>query len=195
MKEIVLASSNEGKIKEFGEILKEFKILSLKDIGFTDEIEENGKTFEENALIKAREVSKFLKENNLSYPVIADDSGLCVPELNGEPGIYSARYSGVHGNSSLNRRLLMEKIKDKEKSAYFTCFIVWYNSDDDYKVFHGETYGQIVLEEKGNNGFGYDCIFLSDDLGKTFGEATDEEKNKVSHRYRAIKELQKEIKY
>lgn len=191
MKKIVLASSNKHKIKEFHEILKNVEILSLDDIGFQGDIEENGTTFLENALIKAKTVSEFLKEKGLDYDVVSDDSGCCCNALNGEPGIYSARYSGDHdfqGNRDLVRKKLRNK---KDKSAYFNCTIVLYHSDGTYESFDGKTTGVIIEEEKGSKEFGYDCIFLSDDLGKTFGEATAEEKNSVSHRKRAIEKLKK----
>ena len=110
---IVLASSNNNKLKEFREILNNKKVLSLKDIGFNEEIEETGKTFLENSLIKAKTVSNYLKERNLEYIVIADDSGLCVNALNGEPGVYSARYSGDHSNSQLNRKKLLDALENK----------------------------------------------------------------------------------
>ena len=193
MKKIVLASNNKHKIKEFREILTDYEIVSLEDIGFLDDIVEDGDSFLENSLIKAKAVDKHLKENNLDYEIIAEDSGLCVPSLNGEPGIYSARYAGDH-NDQANRDKLIANLKDKEdKSAYFIAQIVYYH-DDTYDAVDGKTYGVIIDEERGSKDFGYDCIFLSDDLEKTFGEATEEEKNKVSHRGRAIKKLLEIIK-
>ena len=187
---IVLASNNNNKLKEFREILNNKKVLSLKDIGFNEEIEETGKTFLENSLIKAKTVSNYLKERNLEYIVIADDSGLCVNALNGEPGVYSARYSGDHSNSQLNRKKLLDALENKEdRSAYFVCNIVMYYPDDTYLSFEGKTFGKITKEELGSKEFGYDCIFYSDDLEKTFGEATAGEKNKVSHRGRAVEKL------
>ena len=179
MKKIVLASSNQHKVKEFHEILNNYEILSLKDIGFLDDIEETGT------------VSEFLKDKGLDYDVVADDSGCCCNALNGEPGIYSARYAGDH-DFQKNRDLVREKLrKKKDKSAYFNCTIVLYHIDGTYESFDGKTTGVIIDEEKGSKEFGYDCIFLSDDLGKTFGEATAEEKNSVSHRKRAIEKLKK----
>ncbi len=195
MKTIVLASDNKHKISEFREILSNYNILSLKDIGFDKDIEETGTTFRENALIKAKEVKEYLKSIHRRYLVIADDSGLVVDSLNGEPGIYSARYAGEHGNSKANRDKLVDKLKDKEdKIAYFLCCIVVYKNDKDYKFYEGKTYGTIIDEERGKTDFGYDCIFLSKDLNKTFGEATNEEKNSVSHRGRALEKLVKDLK-
>ena len=193
MDTIVIASNNKHKIKEFREIIKDYNILSLEGIGYYDDIEEDGKTFEENSLIKARNVHEYLENNGLNYIVIADDSGLCVDSLDGAPGIYSARYSGVHGNDQANRDKLLKELEGKDRSAYFSCTIVVYYPDETYKTFVGKTYGKITKEELGNKEFGYDCIFYSDDLKKTFGEATEEENNSVSHRSRAIKEMLKEL--
>ena len=193
METIVIASNNKHKIKEFRELITDYNILSLDDIGYYDEIEENGKTFIENALIKAKTIHEFLKEKKLDYIVVADDSGLCVDSLGGEPGIYSARYSGIHGDSQANRDKLLENLNDKDRSAYFVCTIIVYYPNDTYKTFVGKTYGEITKEELGNKDFGYDCIFYSNDLNKTFGEATEGEKNSVSHRGRAIHELLKEL--
>ena len=185
---IVLASNNAGKIKEIQELLDGHEILSLEDIGFLDEIVEDGDTFLDNALIKAKTVSNFLKEKGLNYPVLADDSGLCVPSLGGKPGIYSARYAGDHDAAASRKKLISRLQNQNDRSAYFICQVIYYQGDD-YKSFEGRTYGTILEEEKGSNGFGYDSIFLSDDLHKSFGESSDEEKNKVSHRGRAIQKF------
>ena len=193
MKTIVLATNNKHKLKEFREILDDYNIITLEDVGFFSDIEETGETFEENALIKAKTIHNYLKEKNLDYIVIADDSGLCVNSLHGAPGIYSARYAGEHGNSPANRDKLQKDLKGKDKKAYFICTIIVYYPNEDYKVFTGKTYGKIIEDERGSKDFGYDCIFYSDDLNKTFGEALDEEKNKISHRARAIKEMLKEL--
>jgi len=189
MKTIVLASNNKHKIKEFKKMLPEYNVLSLNDINYTKEIEETGKTFEENSLLKAKTIHDYLKND---YIVIADDSGLCCEALDGAPGIYSARYAGDH-NDQANRDKLRKDLKDKDHTAYFNCTIVVYYPDDTHKVFVGKTYGTIIEEERGDTSFGYDCIFLSKDLNKTFGEATEEEKNSVSHRGRAINEMIKEL--
>ncbi|MBQ9072221.1 MAG: RdgB/HAM1 family non-canonical purine NTP pyrophosphatase [Bacilli bacterium] len=191
MKKIVLASNNKHKIKEFNEILDNVEILTLNDIEFFDEIEETGTIFLENALIKASTISKYLSDKNLDYDVIADDSGLCCEALNGAPGIYSARYAGEHGDSKANREKLINDLKGKDKTAYFNCTIVLYHIDETYEYKEGKTYGKIIEEELGDTSFGYDCIFLSDDLGKTFGEVSSEEKNSVSHRARALEQIKK----
>ena len=191
MEKIVLASNNKHKIKEFKEIYNDYIILSLEEIGYREDIEETGETFLDNALIKARAVRAYLKEKGLDYPVIADDSGLEVDALNGEPGVYSARYASDH-DIAKNRKYLIEKLSSKEnKSAHFTCCLVKCYEDDSYIYAYGRTYGHIIEEELGDKSFGYDCIFYSEDLKKTFGQATAEEKNGVSHRRRAIEELRK----
>lgn len=192
MKEIVLASNNKHKIIEIKEVLKNYNILSLNDIGFEEEIIEDGKTFSENALIKAKAVSKYLKEINKEADVIAEDSGLCCDALDGEPGIYSARYAGNHDDQA-NRDKLRKELQGKDRTAYFVCCIILYHPDETYKEFIGKTEGTITDEEKGKLDFGYDPIFLSKDLNKTFGEASDDEKNYVSHRGRALQLLLKEL--
>ena len=189
MKRIVLASNNKHKIKEFNEILNNYEILSLRDIGYWDDIVEDGNSFFENSMIKAQAVMRFLKDKGEVYPVIADDSGLCVTALGGAPGIYSARYSGDHDDSA-NRKKLIDDLKQKEdRSAYFNCTLVVLYPDGKFKTVEGKVYGEIIDEERGDTSFGYDCLFLSDELKKTFGEATNEEKNSVSHRGRALQKL------
>ena len=192
MQQIVLASNNQHKIKEFKEILKNYESLSLKDIGYTDEIEETGETFEENSYIKAKTIYDYLKKNKQQMMVIADDSGLYCKGINNEPGVKSARYAGDH-NDQANRDKLREKLQGKDRTAYFNCCITLIKDENDYEQFIGITEGEIIDEERGKKDFGYDCIFLSKDLGKTFGEATEEEKNSVSHRKRAIEKLKKSL--
>ena len=180
---IVIASGNLGKIKEFKDLLDDrFEILSMAEVGFTDEIEENGSSFEENATIKAKSVYE-----KTGFATIGDDSGLCVPALNGEPGIYSARYAGEGATMAENKKLLLKNLEGKDRNAYFTCCLVLY--DGNSHVFEGKCEGEILHEEKGCGGFGYDGLFFSHDLNKSFGECTKEQKNAVSHRARAIKKL------
>lgn len=188
MRKIVLASNNKHKVKEFKEMLDNIEILTLESIGFNADIEETGKTFEENALIKARTIKDYLKSINKDYAVVADDSGLCCEALNGAPGIYSARYAGDHDNQK-NRDKLREDLQGKNRDAYFICTIAFIDEEGTEQIFVGKTYGTITDEERGNKDFCFDCIFNSNDLGKTFGEATEEEKNSVSHRSRAIAKL------
>lgn len=187
MKKVVLASNNKHKIKEFKEILG-IEILTLNDIGYYDEIEETGTTSLENALIKASTISEYLKNKGLSYDVLADDSGLFCDSLDGAPGVYSARYAIEH-NDKANRDKLIKELKGKDKTAYLSCTIVLYRMDGTYEYKEGRTYGKIIEEELGDTSFGYDCIFLSDDLGITFGQASSEEKNSVSHRFRALVQI------
>lgn len=181
---VILASNNQGKIKEFKEILAKFKIevLSLKDIDFHDEIIEDGETFEANALIKAKTIY-----DRYHLPVIADDSGLCVDYLNGEPGIYSARYHGLDDEKDRIRLILNMLGDTKERGAHFHCSIVFYISNDNYHHFPGEVYGTLDYEMKGSNGFGYDVIFIPNGYTQTFGELDTSIKNDISHRALALK--------
>lgn len=191
MKKIVLATRNQHKIKEYNELMgSEFKFLSLDDIGFNRNIEEPGATCSENAKIKAQAVFEFLDQNNLDYPVIAEDSGLFVNALGGEPGVLSARYAGDH-NDAANRKLVLEKLGDRlDRSAYFEC-VICYMYERELKLFMGRAFGEITEEEIGKTDFGYDCIFRSAELDKTFGEATDKEKDSVSHRAKAVEAFKK----
>lgn len=191
MEKIVFASTNKHKIHEVKEILSNYDVLSLADIGFTEEIDETGTTTAENSKIKALAVRKFLNEKgDFETPVLADDAGLFIESLNGEPGVYSARYAGNHDNEA-NRQKVLKNMQGKEnRTAYFECTIC-YAGKDVIKEFVGRTYGKITTEKIGSDAFGYDCLFFSDDLHKTFGQATDDEKNSVSHRGRAL-ELLKE---
>ena len=196
MEKVIIASNNMNKIREFSEMLgKDIQMLSLHDVGFDSEIDENGETFFDNALIKAKTISLFLREKGISAPVYADDSGLSVNALNGAPGVHSARYAGIHGDDKKNRDLLLKNLENiTDRNAYFISVIACYYPDDTYVFGVGKTYGRILRREEGNGGFGYDCIFYSDDLKKSFGLATAEEKNAVSHRYRALKDVMTKIK-
>ena len=190
MKRIVFASGNKGKIKEVAEILKDVEILSLKDIGFVGEIDETGSTFEENSYIKAKAAFDFCH-----LPTLAEDTGLCVEALNGAPGIYSARYSGENATDEKNRALLLKNLKNATtRRAKFVTVATFIDEDGSVVTASGETCGHILESEDGENGFGYDRLFFSDDLNKSFGVASDEEKNAVSHRYRAIKNLLEKVK-
>ena len=193
MNTIIIASGNKDKIREFKEILPNYEIKSLKDIGFSEDIEETGTTFIENAIIKAKRVSEYLKGQDVFSDVIAEDSGICCNGLDGRPGVYSARYAGNHDDQA-NRDKIREELRDKDdKTAYYVSAIVLYHPDNTYEEFVGKTNGIIIEKETGNNGFGYDPIFYSTELNKTFGVATKEEKNSVSHRGRAIKKLVRKL--
>lgn len=188
-KTLVLASGNKGKIAEIGEMLPEFFVIGYKDAGLDFEIEETGATFYENALIKAKAVSEAL-----GLPALADDSGLCVNALGGAPGIFSARFAG-DGNDEHNiDKLLKELDGVKDRSAKFVCSLVLYYPDGKIISAEGETNGEILFERAGKNGFGYDPIFYSADLKKSLGEASSKEKNSVSHRSRALKNLKEKLK-
>ena len=182
---IVVASGNVYKLREIAEIFPQFEVVSQKQMGFDVDVEETGETFEENALIKARAAAQAI-----GCPALADDSGLCVEALGGAPGVYSARYSGGHGNDEENRKLLLKNLQgESNRRAYFKSAVAFVYPDGKEIVVEGKTHGEILLEEKGTGGFGYDCLFFSDDLKKSFGEATAEEKNAVSHRFRALTAL------
>ena len=184
---IVLASRNKHKIEEWQATLGKFidgvEILSLDEVGIYGEIEEDGKTFEENALIKARAAAKS------GYIGIGEDSGLSVNALGGEPGIYSARYAGEHGNDAKNNALLLSKLSGKaDRSASFVCTIacVYPDNIDGGEIFVGKTDGVIIDEYRGKGGFGYDPIFYVEEMKKTFAEMSGDEKNAISHRGKAI---------
>lgn len=188
MNKIVFATKNKHKLKEVKEILSDYEVLSLSDINFNDEVDEPGETTEENAELKAVAIYEYCKKNHLDYSVFADDTGLFVESLDGAPGVHSARFSGDH-NDEANRQKLLHCLDGiGNRNAYFQCSICFIHEDKVY-FFKGKTYGTITTEKIGNDTFGYDCLFYSNDLEKTFGEATDDEKNSVSHRGRAVKEL------
>ncbi len=188
-KTLVVASGNADKIREISEIFADFAVISQKAAGFDESVKENGGTFTENALIKARAAC-----NALGVPVLADDSGLCVDALDGAPGIYSARYSGTHGADAANRALLLERLQGvADRSAHFCCAVALVYSDGREWTAEGRTYGKIALEEQGNGGFGYDSLFVSDDLRQSFGEASAAAKNAVSHRFRALSALREKL--
>lgn len=186
---LVVATGNMHKLREIAEIFTDFEVVSQKEMGFDEDVEETGVTFAENALIKARAASKAL-----NCIALADDSGLCVDALGGAPGVYSARYCGYHGDDQKNRDKLLENMQGVEnRAAHFTSAIALVYPDGREVVVEGHTYGKILHEETGTGGFGYDCLFESDDLKKSFGLATAEEKNSVSHRFRGLQKLREQI--
>lgn len=184
---LVVASGNAHKIHEISQIFTDFEVVSQKQMGFDADVEETGVTFMENALIKARAACKAL-----GCMVLADDSGLCVDALNGAPGVYSARYCGHHGSDAENRATLLKNMQGiTDRRAHFTCALALVYPDGREVLAEGHTYGTILEKEDGAGGFGYDPLFQSEDLGKSFGQATEEEKNAVSHRYRGLQALLK----
>lgn len=197
MKKVILASNNQKKVSEIKEILKGIEVKSLKDENIDIDVVEDGKTFEENSKKKATEIAEYLREKGeKEFVVMADDSGLSVDYLNGEPGIYSARYAGEHGNDSLNNKKLLEKLKgvpSEKRTASFVCFISIVNDRGEYIGIKGEVRGRILEELKGEEGFGYDPLFYYEPYDKTFAEMNGEEKNSISHRGRALDELKRRI--
>lgn len=182
---IVIASGNAHKITEVRDILAKFipsvEVISMKDAGIDTEIVEDGKTFEENAVIKARAVASY------GYIGVGDDSGLSVDALGGAPGIYSARYAGEHGNDKANNAKLLSALEGVgDRSAKFICAIACVFPSGENFCVRGEAEGQILYSESGKSGFGYDPLFYYPPLGKSFASLSADEKNKVSHRAAAL---------
>lgn len=193
--DLVVASNNKHKIDEIKKILGPYfkNILSLNETGLIDiDIEETGKTFKENSHIKTEAIKNMLP----SYFVISDDSGICVKALNYAPGVYSARYAGVHGDDKKNNDLLLKNLENiSDREAYYeTCITFFSPITNKYYYSSGKVFGEILKKPEGNNGFGYDPLFYSYDLKKTFANSTQEEKNKVSHRYLALIDIVKQLK-
>lgn len=194
MRRIVFATGNAGKIKEINEIMADMgmEVVSMKDAGIQTDIEENGSTYEENALIKARAVAALTDDI-----VMADDSGLEIDYLNKEPGVHSARYLGENTpysvkNAELIRRLV--GIPDEQRTARFVCAIAAVLPKGKELTVRATIEGQIGYEEKGTGGFGYDPIFYVPELKKTTAELTEAEKNEVSHRGKALRLMKEELK-
>ena len=181
---IVIASSNKGKIREIKEILNNYEIIPYTDLIEPFEIEETGSTFKENAIIKAKAVNEKLPE----YIVLADDSGISVPALNYEPGIYSARYAGEKASDKDNLNKLIDELKKrniKKTPAFYTAAIAIATP---YGIFttHGFMHGYVIDEARGDKGFGYDPMFIPKGFDKTLGELDKNIKNKISHRTKAL---------
>jgi XTP/dITP diphosphohydrolase len=188
MKKLIFATNNQGKVNEIKQILGDgYEVYSLKDLGIHTDIEENGTTFEENAIIKATTICKQTKEM-----VLADDSGFVVDYLNGEPGIYSARYLGEDTSYDIKNADILKRCKnakDDERSARFVCAIACAYPDGHVETTEGVIEGILAHEPKGTNGFGYDPIFYLPERGCTTGEMEPEEKNKISHRGIALRKM------
>lgn len=190
--DFILATNNMKKLAEMQRILSPLgiNVVTAKMLGTTlEEVEEDGKTFEDNAKLKAVAACK-----QMNMPAIADDSGLCVDYLDGAPGIFSARFAGEHGNDEKNNDLLLEKLSSvpiEKRTAHYVCAICCEFPDGKEIIVRGECHGVIGFERDGNEGFGYDPLFLVD--GKSFGRYTAEEKDKISHRGKALRLLTKEL--
>ncbi len=187
---VVLASRNKGKVAELQRLLVQelgdvIELKSLDEVGITDEIEEDGQTFAENAMIKARAAAAS------GYPGLGDDSGLVVPALNMEPGVYSARYAGAHGDDAANNALLLKNLEgERNRAAAFVCSLALVFPDGSAPIrANGAVEGEILVSPRGEGGFGYDPLFWYDPLGKTLAELTTDEKNAISHRGAAVRQL------
>ena len=194
MKKVIFATGNENKMKEIRQILGDLdiEIQSLKDAGIHADIVEDGTTFEENAMIKANAISKFTGEI-----VLADDSGLEIDYLNKEPGVYSARYMGEDTSYHIKNATLIERLNgvpDEKRTARFVCAIAAVFPDGTVKTVRGIMEGRIGYEERGVNGFGYDPIFYLPEYGCTSAELSMEEKNKISHRGKALNAIKDELR-
>ena len=194
MKQIIFATGNAGKVKEIQKIMADTgrEVLSMKEAGIAADPEENGKTYEENALIKARAVAA--KTDQI---VMADDSGLEVDALNKEPGIYSARYMGEDTSYTIKNANIIERLEgvpDEQRTARFVCAIAAVLPDGTELTTRATIEGRIGYEEKGSNGFGYDPIFFVPEYGKTTAELSEEEKNAISHRGKALELMKEELK-
>lgn len=194
MKRIMFATGNEGKMKEIREILKDLdvQVLSMKEAGIQVDIVEDGTTFEENAIIKAKAVCQASGEIAL-----ADDSGLVIDYLNGEPGVYSARYMGENTSYHIKNANLIERLQgvpDEQRTARFACVIAVAFPDGTVKTVYGAMEGRIGYEEAGENGFGYDPIFYLPEYDCTSAQLSMEEKNKISHRGKALRAIKDELR-
>lgn len=187
---LILATKNNGKVVEFRRILEELNIhdlevLSLDAFPEIGDVEETGTSFEENALLKARTISKLT-----GLPALADDSGICVDALNGAPGIYSARYSGK-GDAANNQKLLdeLKDVPDEKRGAYFICVAAYVHPDGFERIEEGRFHGMILHETVGAGGFGYDPLFLPTGLSRSSAELTASEKDAISHRGKALRAI------
>jgi len=183
---LILATSNQGKVKEFQSWISAYEVVAYSDIMEPFEIEENGTTFQENALIKARAVFEKLDDKNTI--VLSDDSGISVPALGGIPGIYSARYAGIHANAKDNLAKLIQTLKEhhiNETPAFYTAAIALVCPKGEFCV-HGWMHGRVIAQAKGENGFGYDPIFMPLGYTQTLGELDEAVKKEFSHRARAL---------
>lgn len=194
---IIFATGNKGKLREIDDILKDLSIpiVSMKDAGITSEPDETGVTFEENAIIKAKHAADVLKEKDAIY--MADDSGLEVDALGGEPGVYSARYMGEDTPYTVKNKNIIDRldgVENDKRTARFVCVIAAVLPDGKVVTTRGTIEGKIGYEERGTNGFGYDPIFYLPDMSVSTAELSPDEKNRISHRGRALEAMKIRLK-
>jgi len=192
MKQVVIATKNKGKAKDFEALFGPlgYEVVTMFDVAPEMEIEETGTTFEENAILKAEALAK-----ELNTIVIADDSGLAVDALNGEPGVYSARYAGDHDDEANMVKLLenLKNVEDEKRTARFCCCIAIAGPDFETTTVFGTCEGVIAHEKRGTNGFGYDPVFFVPSLNRMMAELTADEKGAISHRGNAIRKLKEQL--
>ncbi len=197
---LIYGTTNKGKLNQVKEYLEykkaNIELLSLQDINFNEDVEENGTTFEENSMIKARAIRKFCDENNIEIPVVTDDAGLCIDALNGEPGVYSARYAGDHApqNISINKVLdKMKNVEDEKRTAKFVCVLTLIMPNGKIYVERGETLGKITKTPGPLGKLTYGPIFIPDGFNKTMNELTEEELGET-HREKALNKIIEDLK-
>ena len=197
---LIYGTTNKGKLNQVKEYLEykkaNIELLSLQDINFNEDVEENGTTFEENSMIKARAIRKFCDENNIEIPVVTDDAGLCIDALNGEPGVYSARYAGDHApqNISINKVLdKMKNVEDEKRTAKFVCVLTLIMPNWKIYVERGETLGKITKTPGPLGKLTYGPIFIPDGFNKTMNELTEEELGET-HREKALNKIIEDLK-
>ena len=189
MKKILVASNNPGKLKEIQGILKGYQLVTLKDINCKIEVNEDQETFEGNAKKKAKEIAELT-----NMPCIADDSGLCIEAFKGWPGVHTARFLGENATPTERNEAILEKMKNlkqEQRKAKVVCAVVYYE-EGKFVVARGEISGKIAQQPKGKNGFGFDPIFELEN-GKTYAELSQKEKNEMSHRKKALENLEKQL--
>ena len=197
---LIIASNNQNKVNEINDICRDlnYEIVSLKDEGIFIDIIEDGSTIEENSFKKANEIYKYIsKRGDKNFLVLSDDSGLMVDYLNGEPGVLSARFSGENSSDEKNSEKvlkLLDGVNYSKRGAKFLTVLTLIDDNGKKNQFHGGIYGKILEEKRGENGFGYDSIFYIEEIQKTFAELSKDEKNLISHRYKALMKLREYFK-
>ena len=189
MQKVLIGTNNKGKVKEYKFFLSNyFHVLTPSDIGINFDVAETGSTYEENSLLKL----EFLRRKDLNMAILCDDSGLEIESLNNEPGVFSARYAGEDCSDQDNIDKVLRNLNGKkDRKAKFICVVsfFWDKFSSFPRIFRGECHGSILENQSGNSGFGYDPIFYYENLSKTFANLSEDEKNKISHRAIAMKEL------